>query len=630
MKLQGLGWGRVEPVGRGPRCRRIFWAWMVAWLPWATAGVSSAGCYLPLYWPMHDGDRRMTRGPLGDCELTWSGSGGSFLMESVCDGTSGSYRVEGDELQLTRLAMGWTRLYPEPAIVELTDSQLRNGGSRRVNSSVTFQGVRVSLVCDIKVSNAGTVVVPAGRFENCKSVSSKITGSIPGEGSMTVSSQNYVLAPGAGIIRVAVYDDDFRQVGWQDVVSGWVGGVPISELAGRSSQVPPNLTSLPGARSAPLGGSASFTVGATGGGLEYQWYHEGVALVDGEGVRGARTATLTLQPVAIGHAGAYRVTVANRACSTSSPPVALTVQIPGSIHFGQAEVSVLESISTLRVPVRRTQGNFGRVTVRYETVPGTALASSDYTTKSGTLTWSNGDSGDKTIEVRITNDRVFEVEEGFQVRLSAPTGGALLGDPVVCGITIRDDDPGKHGAVQFAQGELRISEGAGVHLFSVRRVNGTDGPVSVSYVATGGTAEVGRDFLPAEGVIAWGHGESAERTVALEVIDDGAYEGLEGLQFSLRDPVGGVVLGSPSVMAVLIEDNDPLPDLRLSVGAEEGTGQLALWIHGEWGAVVAVESSLDLREWREVAVVTLDRNPTLATGVLPPSVSPAFFRARRR
>jgi hypothetical protein len=324
------------------------------------------------------------------------------------------------------------------------------------------------------------------------------------------------------------------------------------------------------------------------------------------------------------------VTVLNTACSVSSPPAVLTVQIPGALHFGQAEVSVVESTSTLRLPVRRTQGNFGRVTVRYDTVPGTAMASSDYTTKSGTLTWSNGDSADKTIEVRITNDRVFEVEESFQVRLSAPTGGALLGDPVVCGITIRDEDPGQHGAVQFAQGELRISEGAGVILIGVRRVNGTDGPVSVSYVATGGTAEVGRDFLPAEVVVAWGHGESAERTVALQVIDDVVYEGLERMVVTLREPVGGVVLGAPSVMTVLIEDNDPLPDLRLSIGSEEGTGMMALWIHGEWGAVVVVESSLDLREWQEVTVVTLDRNPTLAAGVLPPAVSPAFFRARRR
>ena len=79
-----------------------------------------------------------------------------------------------------------------------------------------------------------------------------------------------------------------------------------------------------------------------------------------------------------------------------------------------------------------------RVTVDYATSDGTAVAGSDYTTTSGTLTFAAGESS-KTVNVPILDDAVDEGSETFTLRLSNATG-ARIGDGEATG-TITNDDP---------------------------------------------------------------------------------------------------------------------------------------------------------------------------------------------
>lgn len=76
--------------------------------------------------------------------------------------------------------------------------------------------------------------------------------------------------------------------------------------------------------------------------------------------------------------------------------------------------------------------------VSYATANGSALAGSDYTTKSGTLTFTGAETS-KTIVVASVNDSIFEQTEAFYVNLSAPTGGSSVTDPQGAG-TISDND----------------------------------------------------------------------------------------------------------------------------------------------------------------------------------------------
>jgi chitinase len=81
----------------------------------------------------------------------------------------------------------------------------------------------------------------------------------------------------------------------------------------------------------------------------------------------------------------------------------------------------------------------GAVTVHYATEDGSALAGSDYTAQSGTLSFSRTDTA-KTISVPIIDDTQNEGDETFNLRLSNPSGAAASGNDLAGTATIADDD----------------------------------------------------------------------------------------------------------------------------------------------------------------------------------------------
>lgn len=78
------------------------------------------------------------------------------------------------------------------------------------------------------------------------------------------------------------------------------------------------------------------------------------------------------------------------------------------------------------------------VTVNFNTIDGTALSSSDYTARTGTLTFAPGELS-KTTAIAITNDNVTEPDENFQFALSAASAGTTLPARAALG-TIENDD----------------------------------------------------------------------------------------------------------------------------------------------------------------------------------------------
>lgn len=112
----------------------------------------------------------------------------------------------------------------------------------------------------------------------------------------------------------------------------------------------------------------------------------------------------------------------------------------GALQFTSAAYSVAENGGTVTITARRTGGSYGAVSVSYATANGTATAGSDYTAKSGTLAWADGDTADKTFPVTILNDTAYEAGETFTVALSSPSG-ATLGTPATTTVTITNADP---------------------------------------------------------------------------------------------------------------------------------------------------------------------------------------------
>ncbi|MEN8216337.1 MAG: Calx-beta domain-containing protein [Pseudomonadota bacterium] len=79
----------------------------------------------------------------------------------------------------------------------------------------------------------------------------------------------------------------------------------------------------------------------------------------------------------------------------------------------------------------------GAASVNYATSDNTATAGSDYVQTTGTLSWADGESTEKTFAVTIINDGKSEGNEDFTITLTSPVTGEILGNATV---TITDDD----------------------------------------------------------------------------------------------------------------------------------------------------------------------------------------------
>jgi hypothetical protein len=97
------------------------------------------------------------------------------------------------------------------------------------------------------------------------------------------------------------------------------------------------------------------------------------------------------------------------------------------------EASTADPVFTVSLSSPSTQ----QVTVNYAVADGTGLATTDYVTSSGTLTFAAGETS-KTITLPLRRDDLPELAERFYVNLSAPVN-ALLADAQGVG-TITDDD----------------------------------------------------------------------------------------------------------------------------------------------------------------------------------------------
>jgi hypothetical protein len=113
---------------------------------------------------------------------------------------------------------------------------------------------------------------------------------------------------------------------------------------------------------------------------------------------------------------------------------------PGTLQFSQTSYAVGEGGGQATITATRSGGSSGQVSVSFGTSNGSAQAGSDYTARSGTLTWPDGDAADKTFSVPVTDDPAVEPSETVNLALSGPTGGAALGTRATATLTIADND----------------------------------------------------------------------------------------------------------------------------------------------------------------------------------------------
>lgn len=192
----------------------------------------------------------------------------------------------------------------------------------------------------------------------------------------------------------------------------------------------------------------------------------------------------------------------------------------------------------------------GRETaVDVATSDATAIAGTDYTSTSSTLTFAAGETS-QNFTVAVAGDLVFEGDETFAVALSSPVN-ADLGDAAGLG-TITDDDitPGLSvDDVSIVEG----SSGTATATFTVSLSNPSAFVSSVDWSTVDGSATAGVDYVAGTGAVSFAVGQTS-RTFGVTVQGDGIDEADETFTVVLANPLGSLISDDTGVGS--IDDDD--------------------------------------------------------------------------
>jgi hypothetical protein len=180
------------------------------------------------------------------------------------------------------------------------------------------------------------------------------------------------------------------------------------------------------------------------------------------------------------------------------------------------------------------------VKVNYTTQAQTATAGSDYLTKSGTLTFTPGQTS-KTITISIKGDTTVEADETFLVKLSSPVQ-AVITDGTGVG-TIKNDDPSPT-SVLVSINDGGVTEGASgtrTVILSVKLSKASSKSVTVQYATQDGSAKVGsNDYVQQTGSITFAAGQTS-KTITVTVKGDTSKELDEDFFVNLFNPTNSQI-----------------------------------------------------------------------------------------
>ncbi|MBU4365988.1 MAG: hypothetical protein KKF10_02525, partial [Verrucomicrobia bacterium] len=236
----------------------------------------------------------------------------------------------------------------------------------------------------------------------------------------------------------------------------------------------------------------------------------------------------------------------------------------GVIQFAVTSTEVGEAGGSVTLNVVRTGGSYGVASVEYGSEDGTATAGLDYEDIRGVLNWPDGDTSERIITIKISDDLMDEPNETFSVKLWNAVG-VELGNRDTAAVTIVDNDNNPEpGTVQFSPSSYSVNEDAGTVTLTVTRTGGSFGSASVDYTTSDGTASTGSDYTSRSGSLSWSDGDTSSKTITVSITDDILDENNETFTVTLSNAVGAG-LGSPSSATVMIVDNNEYAEADLEV-----------------------------------------------------------------
>jgi choice-of-anchor B domain-containing protein len=223
----------------------------------------------------------------------------------------------------------------------------------------------------------------------------------------------------------------------------------------------------------------------------------------------------------------------------------------GSSSF-VAAASASNAGDVMNVSVQRPQGS-GVVSVGFETLSATAVAGRDFEAVNGRLSWAADDHNAKQISITTLDSGQNKALLAF-VRLFDPRGGLTLASPSYHQLNIGEDVP-QAGSLGFASATASVVEGASLSV-AVIRSGGSAGELRLAYGLESGTAIVDQDVEALSGELVWADGDSQEKRIQVNTLEDTDIEADEDFLVTLESLAGSQI--STASLTVTLTDNDRL------------------------------------------------------------------------
>jgi hypothetical protein len=357
-----------------------------------------------------------------------------------------------------------------------------------------------------------------------------------------------------------------------------------------------SIAATTGAEGTGSGGTLQFVVTLSSGSPDTVTVEYGT--IDGTAVRGAdyveQAGTLTFAPgvttrtVVVPLAGDALDELNETVLVVLSSPHNATIVTPqatGTIDDDDAapalaigDVSVVEGnagIANATFTVTLSAPSGLPVSVGYATANATATAPGDYTTTSGTLSFTPG-STTRTLTVAVTGDATNEGDETFQVVLTSPSNAAL-GRAQSVGTIVNDDPLPSISVADVSLTEGNTGTATATFVLTLSAASGR--VVTVGYATASGSADAGSDFTTATGTASFAVG-STTTSISVAVIGDSLLEADETFLMNLSAPSNATVARAQATAT--IHNDDGLPVLSVAdastVEGNSGTKNLSFTV----------------------------------------------------
>ncbi|MFL6209445.1 MAG: Calx-beta domain-containing protein [Pyrinomonadaceae bacterium] len=279
---------------------------------------------------------------------------------------------------------------------------------------------------------------------------------------------------------------------------------------------------------------------------------------------GSGNVSFTFHPTTLSAGQVVTATATDTSGNTSEFSQCVTVAggTAGQILFTSLTYSVAENVAggMAAITVTRTGGSDGAISATFSTADGTATAGSDYTAVSNaSISYADGETGQKTVNVSITDDSVYEGNETVNLSLSTtmingpqipPTGGTSAT------LTITENDA----APTFAIDDVTHNEGNSgttMYTFTVTKSGATALPASVDFTTVDGSATVAdNDYAANSGTLNFG---AADTTMQLTVLVNGdtQTESNEAFTVHLSNASGATITDADGTGTITNDDARP-------------------------------------------------------------------------